>query len=119
MSRLFGIVPLLLLSALACGPKSAAGAEAKSVHGEIALKVTEQGFEPADFTVKKGEPLKLVITRVTDATCAKEIVVDEYGVRAELPLDKPVVVSFTPTKAGTLRYGCGMDKMVSGVLTVQ
>jgi plastocyanin domain-containing protein len=118
MSRSFRIVPLLA-SLLACGPASAAGAEPKPVRGEIALKLTEQGFEPADFTVKKGEPLKLVITRITDVTCAKEIIVDDPPVRAELPLNKPVVVSFTPTKSGTLRYGCAMDKMVGGVITVQ
>jgi plastocyanin domain-containing protein len=118
MSRSFRIVPLLLC-ALGCGPTSAAGAEAKPVSGEIALKLTEQGFEPADFTVKKGEPLKLVITRTTDATCAKEIVVDEYAVRSELPLGKPVTVTFTPTKTGALHYGCAMDKMVGGVITVK
>lgn len=120
MLRSLPIVVLLSLSALACGPISAAGAEPKKpVTREIALKLTEQGFEPADFTVKKGEPLKLVITRTTDVTCAKQIVVDEYAVRAELPLNKPVTVSFTPTKTGALRYGCAMDKMVGGVITVQ
>jgi plastocyanin domain-containing protein len=118
MSRSFGIA-LLLVCALACGQSSAAGAEAKAVSGEIALKLTEQGFEPADFTVKKGEPIKLLITRTTDVTCAKEIVVDEYAIRTELPLNKPVVVSFTPSKTGALRYGCAMDKMVGGVITVQ
>jgi plastocyanin domain-containing protein len=109
----------LLFCALACGSSSAAGAEPKPVSGEIALKLTEQGFEPADFSVKKGEPLKLVITRTTDVTCAKEIVVDEYAIRTELPLGKPVAVTFTPAKAGALRYGCAMDKMVGGVITVQ
>jgi len=118
MSRSFGIVPLLFC-ALACGSSSAAGAESKPVSGQIALKLTEQGFEPADFTVKKGEPIKLVITRTTDATCAKQIVVDEYAIRTELPLNQPVAVSFTPTKAGALHYGCAMDKMVGGVITVR
>ena len=118
MSRSLRIVPVLFC-ALACGRTSAAGAEVKPVAGEIALKLTEQGFEPADFTVKKGEPLKLVITRTTDVTCAKEIVVDEYAIRTELPLGKPVAVTFTPAKAGTLRYGCAMEKMVGGVITVR
>lgn len=113
---------IALLAALiaACGG-SAAGSAPPAVAlapGEIAMSVTEAGFEPSQLTVKRGEPVKLVITRKTDATCAKEIVVDEYGVKAELPLNTPVRVTFTPTKAGTLKYGCAMDKMVHGVLTV-
>ena len=114
------LVPCLLVALAACGG-SAAGSAPPAVAlapGEIAMSVTEAGFEPSQLTVKRGEPVKLVITRKTDATCAKEIVVDEYGVKAELPLNTPVRVTFTPTKTGTLKYGCAMDKMVHGVLTV-
>jgi plastocyanin domain-containing protein len=118
MSRALRIAPLLLC-ALGCGSTGAAGAESRPVSGEIALKLTEQGFEPADFTVKKGEPVKLVITRTTDATCAKQIVVDEYSIRTDLPLNQPVAVSFTPTKTGALHYGCAMEKMVGGIITVK
>ncbi|MCI0574473.1 MAG: cupredoxin domain-containing protein [Myxococcaceae bacterium] len=85
----------------------------------VELAVTSKGFEPANVTVKKGEPLRLVITRKTDVTCAKEIVIDEPGIRRELPLNTPVEVTFTPSKSGEIRYGCGMDKMLSGVLRVE
>jgi plastocyanin domain-containing protein len=74
---------------------------------------------PDHLKVKKGQAVKLMITRKTDQTCAKEIVIDEYNVKAELPLNKAVAVTFTPTKSGELKYGCGMNKMVSGVLTVE
>jgi plastocyanin domain-containing protein len=107
----------VLACAYGCGGKAAS--EQKSAGGEIVMSVTANGFEPDQLTVKRGEPVKLLITRKTDETCAKEILVDEYGVRAELPLNVPVRVGFTPTKGGTLRYGCAMDKMVGGVLTVQ
>jgi len=84
----------------------------------IQMTVTEDGFVPAEITVKKGEPLKLVITRKTKRTCATEIVIKEYGIDTKLPLDQAVEVSFTPTRAGKVKYACGMD-MITGNLVVQ
>ena len=83
------------------------------------MKVTERGFEPQRVTVKKDQPVKLVLTRTTDKTCATEIVIDEHHVKAALPLNKPVTVRFTPKKTGELKYGCAMDKMVGGVIFVE
>jgi plastocyanin domain-containing protein len=85
----------------------------------IEMAVTEKGFEPATVKVKKGEPVTLVITRKTDATCAKEIVIDEHKVHTKLPLNKAVKVTFTPSKSGELKYGCAMGKMIGGVLSVE
>lgn len=85
----------------------------------IEISVTDNGFEPTPIKVKKGEPLKLVVTRKTDATCAKKLVLDEAKISADLPLNKAVELSFTPTKAGEIKYGCAMGKMVAGVLIVE
>jgi plastocyanin domain-containing protein len=85
----------------------------------VKLSLTDKGFEPSSVKVKKDEPLKLIVTRKTDNTCAKEIVVKEYDIQKELPLNKPVEVEFTPTKAGKLRYGCSMGMMIGGVLLVE
>jgi plastocyanin domain-containing protein len=83
----------------------------------IEMTVTRRGFDPARVAVQKGEPVRLVVTRQTDQTCAKEIVISEAGVREKLPLDKTVTIEFTPKKTGEIRYACGMD-MISGVLVV-
>ncbi|WP_257459889.1 cupredoxin domain-containing protein [Archangium lipolyticum] len=85
----------------------------------IALSVTEKGYEPSPVTLKQGEPVKLVLTRTTEQTCATEIVLEDYGIDAKLPLNQPVEVSFTPTKTGKLVYGCAMGKMISGVFMVE
>ena len=55
----------------------------------------------------------------TGNTCATDIVIDDYGIKTALPLNKPVTVTFTPKKAGDLAYGCAMGKMIGGVLKVQ
>jgi plastocyanin domain-containing protein len=86
--------------------------------GRVAVAVTEKGFEPAIIHLKQGQPVTLVVTRRTERTCAKEMVIADYGVRKNLPLDQAVEITFTPAKSGEVRYACGMD-MIAGKLIVQ
>ena len=99
------------------GAAKAAPAGKSGVH-TVELTVTSKGFEPANVKVKAGQPVRLVITRKTDKTCAKEIILDDLGINQPLPLDTPVTVEFTPSEAGTLRYACAMDH-IGGIVTVQ
>lgn len=84
----------------------------------VVLSVTTEGFVPAEVKVRKGEPLKLVITRTVERTCATEIVLAGTGIRRDLPLNRPVEIKLTPDKAGTMKYACAMG-MVGGVLLVE
>ena len=90
---------------------------AASEQRQIEISVTAKGFEPARIEVLKDQPLRLVVTRKTDQTCAKQIVIPEANIKADLPLDKPVTLSFTPKRSGELKYTCGMN-MLTGVLQV-
>jgi plastocyanin domain-containing protein len=83
----------------------------------VEMQVTEDGFVPSKIKAKKGEKLRLVVTRKTDRTCAKEIVVKDHGIEKELPLDKPVTVEFTPAKSGEIHYACGMGH-VTGIVFI-
>jgi plastocyanin domain-containing protein len=84
----------------------------------VELSVTSKGFEPALVTVKRGSPVKLVVTRKTERTCATEIVMKDFGVNQPLPSGKSVSVVVNPKGPGQYRFACGMD-MVAGVLKVQ
>lgn len=105
---------LLLAAALLALPFAAPAVPPQ----RIELKVTGEGFVPAEVKVKKGQPVEMVVTRTTDRTCAKQIVIKDAGISRDLPLDKAVTVSFTPAKAGKVRYACSMD-MIAGVLVVE
>ena len=83
----------------------------------IEISVTAKGFEPARVQLTKGQPVKLIVTRKTDETCAKEIVIADQNIKAALPLNKPVAVGFTPERTGDIAYACGMN-MITGVLQV-
>ena len=85
----------------------------------VKLQVTENGFEPSPIKLTKDEPVALMVTRKTDKTCATELVMKDYGIKTELPLDQEVAIRFTPTKSGTLKYGCGMGQMISGQFLVE
>ncbi len=116
MKRSFLAVGLVGLVAVLSGAL-AFGADAKEQ--VVALQVTRACFVPAEVKVKAGQPVALKITRTEQRTCGTEIVIAEHGVDAKLPLNEPVAVRFTPKKSGELRYGCAMNKMIGGVLTVQ
>ncbi len=81
----------------------------------VEIAVTSAGFVPAHVTVDAGRPVKLVVTRRTDRTCATEIVMKDFGVDRSLPLDRKVEVTVTPAKPGSYRFTCGMG-MVAGVI---
>ena len=112
--HVLGATTHALAAASAAAPRSAKTQGAQVV----AIEVTGKGFVPDRAAVKAGRPVTLVVTRKTERTCATEIVVKDYGVNQPLPLGQAVEVTFTPKKAGPVRYACGMD-MIAGVLNVE
>jgi plastocyanin domain-containing protein len=102
----------------ALGPLLAGCGGGGAAKHRVAVEVTQEGFVPNEIHAKVGEPITLVVTRKTDLTCAKQFVFAEFSVEKELPLDQPVEVTVTPTKAGDLPFACGMD-MVTGKLIAE
>lgn len=109
---------ILAVAGLALAGCSAAERPAAKADGAIAIAVTEKGFEPAEVTVRKGEPVTLVVTRKTDRTCATEFVMKDAKIDQPLPLGQAVTISFTPGEEGEMRFACSMD-MVAGRVVVR
>lgn len=80
--------------------------------------INEQGYSRTSITLRRGVLTRLTFLRQTDTTCATEIVISEYGIKRALPLNMPVVVSFTPKHSGEIGFTCGMN-MMRGKLIVQ
>jgi plastocyanin domain-containing protein len=85
---------------------------------KVTVNLTERGYQPASFKLKKGVPARVTFIRKTEDECGREIVIPAYNIRRELPLNQPVTVSFTPKKAGSFSFVCGMD-MLRGKVIVQ
>ncbi len=92
---------------------------AKGTSKDIAMTVTEKGFEPSSLKVKAGEPVTLKITRKTNATCAREITVPSQKLKVDLPLDKEVTVKISALSKGEIKFGCSMDMMIGGVILAE
>ena len=82
------------------------------------IEITTKGYQPARLKLRRGLRARVTFLRTTDATCVKEIVLPDFGIRRTLPLNQPVVVTFTPTKKGSFTFVCGMN-MMSGQMIVQ
>jgi plastocyanin domain-containing protein len=120
---LAALVSLAPASALAAGDQGTGGkapaAEAKAAR-KIAIQVNEEGFQPREVKLKKGEPVTLVFTRVTDRTCITAVdIPDENVKKLKLPLNEPVALTITPKKAGVEAFHCTAMGMGNGKLVVE
>lgn len=95
-------------------PADESGAVTKTQAVNIA--VTKDGFTPASFTVHRNIPVRLTFVRRVEVTCATDVVIPDYDIKRELPLNEPVIVEFTPEKAGTISFACGMNMQRGKIL---
>src|SRR5215813_5929067 len=62
----------------------------------VTVNLTEKGYEPASIKLEKDIPAQVTFVRQTDKTCGYKLAIPEYGIERDLPLNKPIVVEFTP-----------------------
>ncbi|HCE30947.1 hypothetical protein A2778_05655 [Candidatus Daviesbacteria bacterium RIFCSPHIGHO2_01_FULL_40_24] len=65
------------------------------------------GYSPNTLTVKKGIPVKWVITSKDVNTCASSLVSSSLKIRKGLSLGENII-EFTPTETGVLKFSCSM-----------
>jgi plastocyanin domain-containing protein len=82
----------------------------------VNIAVTKDEFTPSSFTVRKNIPVRLTFIRKVEVTCATDVVIPDDEIKRELPLNKPVVVEFTPKKAGTISFACGMNMQRGNII---
>jgi plastocyanin domain-containing protein len=121
MNKLALCIPLLLAACSKQEEAKPAPTPATTTGARYEIAVTEKGFEPGDVAVPVAKQVTIVFDRKTDATCAKQIVLDTGDgnkIQKDLPLNTPVEIATTFPKAGKLTYACSMD-MMKGTITVQ
>lgn len=90
----------------------------KLVNGvqEVRMIQDSSGYSPNKFTIKKGVPVKWIVTSKDVYTCAASIMVQSLNIRKGLQLGENVF-EFTPTQTGTIRFSCSMG-MYTGAFNV-
>lgn len=87
-------------------------------NGKQIVRMSQLAYEyqPNQFTVKKGVPVKWIITSENQYTCAAYITMPQLGISQALK-EGENIIEFTPTRTGKLKFTCSMG-MYSGVFTV-
>lgn len=76
------------------------------------------GYSPEVISIPKGRLTELVFMRTDPNTCLEEVVLGDFKVRRQLPLNQPVSIKITPQQAGEFTYACGMN-MYHGKIIVR
>ncbi len=83
------------------------------------LTVTvDGGYQPNYIVVQAGQPVRLNFFRKDANSCLEEVLLPDFGIDINLPLNKTTSVEFTPQKSGEYQFTCGM-RMFRGVVAVK
>jgi sulfite exporter TauE/SafE len=85
-------------------PKPAEG------HQTITTRVSREGFEPSNFTLRRGMPVRWIIQAEELTECNRVIVVPKLGLEIKLH-EGEQTVEFTPGQTGTILWSCWMGML--------
>ncbi len=98
------------------GPKKASQAQLVGDLQEVHITV-RGGYVPNIIEARRGIPLKLVFDRQENSDCSSRVVFPDFQVSKSLAAFGTTEVQFTPDKAGSFDFACGMN-MLHGTLIV-
>jgi RND family efflux transporter MFP subunit len=82
------------------------------------ILVTDKGFEPETVRLQSGRPARLTFVRISDKSCATEVVFPSLNIRRALPLNEPVTIELAAASSGSIAFVCGMS-MLKGAIAVE
>lgn len=80
--------------------------------------IVKGGYAPDTIELETGVPARLVFNRQESDPCSEKVLLDGFGLSADLPEGDDVTVEFTPTEPGTYEFACQMG-MLRGKLVVR
>src|SRR3989344_8882685 len=87
------------------------------ISGEVEITVSG-GYSPEVISIPRGKQTKINFIRTDPTDCLSEVVLPDFRIKKELPLNKKVTIEITPEKAGEYGYACGMN-MYHGKILVK
>lgn len=86
-------------------------------HGSIDILV-DGGYKPEVVEIPVNKETKLNFTRKDSNPCLEEVILGDFKIKKNLPLNETVVITLNPKKTGIFRFSCGMG-MFHGKLIVK
>lgn len=84
---------------------------------EVNIKVNG-GYSPEIISLPRGKLTKINFTRTDPTECLSEVILADFKIKKELPLNQKVTVEIIPQKAGEYIYSCSMN-MYHGKIIVK
>ncbi len=111
-------VPQVLGAMTASAKTTSQDPNVKIENGVQVVRMTQvsSGYLPNKFTIKKGIPVRWIVTSKDVYSCASSIVSQQLGIRKGLELGENIF-EFTPKETGTIRFSCIMG-MYTGSFNV-
>ena len=98
------------------GPKQSRRAELRAGLQEITVTV-KGGYSPDFIRVRQGVPVRITFDRQEAGDCTARVVFPDLALSKSLPAFTRTAFEFTPDRAGTFGFACGMN-MIHGTLLV-
>ena len=78
--------------------------------------IVKGGYSPDTIRVRSGRPVRILFDRQEADPCSERVVLDAFGISAELPTGNEVPIEFTPTKPGEYEFACQMGMLRGRVI---
>lgn len=110
---IFAAIAVLATASISFGQKS----KPATPTAQKVTVVVDNGFKPDSINVKAGKPVSITFD-TKHKGCAAVVVFKELKLKKELKDGTKTTFTFTPKKAGTYGFACGMG-MYSGKVIVK
>lgn len=91
--------------------------KAVRVEDEVDI-IVSGGYRPEVISVSVGKTTRINFLRTDPTDCLSELVLPDFRIKKELPLNRKVSVEITPKETGEFGYTCGMN-MYHGKIVVR
>ena len=80
--------------------------------------IVNGGYSPEVISIPVWKITKINFTRTDPTDCLSEVVLGDFKIKKELPINQKVTVEIKPEKIGEYVYSCGMN-MYHGKIVVK
>ena len=88
-----------------------------TVENEVDITVSG-GYSPEIISIPRGKTTKINFIRTDPTDCLNEVILADFKIKRELPLNQKVTVEITPKEKGEFKFTCGMN-MYHGKIIVR